>query len=519
MNFIKTHFWYSLFIATRYLTLTCFLLFGLLPNYTSAQGRMDAKSTSIGTDNSLVVQNGRLVFSHKKEVQKYFEKLERMEDETAKQAIFTTLYSRGFFSLLTMNDDDATKSSHAQNRQNLEANAPGYTFDEYGDANDPEEIISFTIPSDEFAAMLNGEGEIEVAGKIYKYTPNGLFIVDKRKIRELNAFLDKNQIPFPKANPNCNGELIPIGDEGFIDWYFCNPCPGCWGPPNPTTPPSPPQPQTWEQFYTNSIQLCNDDGAWIANLFGDVKVCKDYYSNEKRVKTKFWNQNFLLAYSTGIKTKYQLKKWYGWTKRNVDEIRLGINTAYYEYNISLPTENSLNNAIPTTYVFDGDVYPLGTPGGMIQGGFSPDVLPELPFDSDLEIIVTFFGDNPILSTDGQTINEAIWSAAYNQAKDWLQDKFGEEMPDGVTLIMTSPQKIIMVHRNENHNCTNCKKRQFVFDWGFGGGISMPVPGSGGSGGINPVFIDFDTPENFHIDFFGAARRINTWKGSRIVFAD
>lgn len=516
MNSIKTQFWFSQLYNLEFQKITILILFGVLFQaslFAQVKGDNLTKSTSNETSESLVIQDGRLVFSHQKQIQDYFEKLERM-DEIDQEAIFNSLYKRGFYSLLTMSDEESIEIAHAQNRQNLEANAPGYTFDEYGDPNDDEEIISFTIPSDEFAAMLNGEGEIEVAGKIYKYTPNGLFIVDKKRVKDLNRFLDRGKIAFPKANPNCNGELTPIGDEGFIDWYYCNPCPGCWGPPNPTTPPSPPQPQTWEQFYANSIQVCDEDGALISNIFGTVKVCKDYYSNEKRVKTKFWNQNFYIVFSTGIKTKYQIKKWYGWTKRKVDEIRLGINRAYYEYNISLP-ESDVINAASATYVFDDIIYPVTGFGSVIpEGNGDASTLPELPFDSDFEIIIPIFNLLDI-TVDGGTINEAFWTNTITQAENWLQSNLGQEMPNAVTVMLVSPQKFIMIHQDEYHDCTNCKKKQYVFDWGFGGGFSMPVNGS--EGNISPVFIDFDTPENMHIDFYGAARRVNTWKGSRISF--
>lgn len=70
------------------------------------------------------------------------------------------------------------------------------------------------IKNDAFASILNAEGELLVGDKIYKYTSNGLYIVDKSDIDYLDKYL-KNH----KNKPNVG--LVKINDK--ITSYVPNP--------------------------------------------------------------------------------------------------------------------------------------------------------------------------------------------------------------------------------------------------------------------------------------------------------
>lgn len=76
------------------------------------------------------------------------------------------------------------------------------------DLDDLEEIIG----DDAYSAMLNGEAEIQVADKIYKYTDVGLFITPESTYNVLVNYLDVNSISRNLLEPT---DVIVA--QGFVE--------------------------------------------------------------------------------------------------------------------------------------------------------------------------------------------------------------------------------------------------------------------------------------------------------------
>lgn len=67
------------------------------------------------------------------------------------------------------------------------------------------------------------------------------------------------------------------------------------------------------------------------HIFGPSKKCIDKFASDRRIKTRAWNQNFLVYSSVGIRTKTQKRTLGVWWASDSDEIELGYEIVKYMF--------------------------------------------------------------------------------------------------------------------------------------------------------------------------------------------
>lgn len=390
-------------------------------------------------DLKLDEDNVRLEFDTKEELNGVLKALEKMKDSEIEVLLERDLYAKGFFSLIPMTENDDIIQAHMDNESDLNREAIGYTFDDYTETASVEEIKKLTIASELFAAVLNSSGEIKAGNIIHKYTPTGLYYVAENKIDQLNIYLENTELTIPRTDSYGPNEFFIPGDDGIR--HYTMGCPDC-NDPKDFLPPNDGGGgsgsggggtgsngcATFEQFYQNCIKQCGEGEApWVGNIFGTVRKCTDHFESKKRVKLKFWDQNYLLFITAGVKVKYQEKKFFAWWKKEVDEIRLGINSVYYEFDLAdaIPQNNQL---APVTLIFNGEVFPLSQFGNLIEGSFVTPTI-DFPFESGLEIVLPIVGE-----VSSGKINNLLQQFALDAVSGFLQSQFGQPMPTNITAV-------------------------------------------------------------------------------------
>jgi len=420
---------------------------------------------------------------------------------------------------------------------------------------DLEDIIG----DDAFASFLNGDGEVQVANNIYKYTDVGLFITPTNSYPELITYLDQNNISQNLLLPTCalkkqiylaeimpNGGLTPINNNLS---YFRTPDPlvnistpiqGCTfgGGSNGGSNSSGVSSSQSVESYIATLLPCNQNFDPFLGVFGMNKVCIDKFESTKRVKTKAFEYNYLLVYHLGVKVKNQTKGWTGlWKQENTEDMGILVN-AQYKYKYPKLFGTALEG-INQTY----RVFAIGNNIPQFQRGYyelsntipfhnfifeSGAFYPYTPFDD--ELVIEYFGNNNIIDQTvalGNDINTRKKIDDYFTNFVWFDTRntiintiyFNYTMPDNITFLSKHPALgAVWVHKTYKNFATNTSKVEKTFDSGltFKGGfndtkfvfsIQNPKPG------------EIKRPEkgSFGGKIIGVAKFNEQWHGNMLEF--
>ncbi|WP_407483357.1 hypothetical protein [Elizabethkingia meningoseptica] len=223
----------------------------------------------------------------------------------------------------------------------------------FGDAFDNESFIS----DDRFASILNAEGEVIVENRVYKYTVDGLYIVDEEDKEYLNNYLAFNATgaPLPTGLSQIDSKIqayLPPRDsfndfgtgiwesddpdcippKGNIGWAFPSKC--LENPESPPIYPPPPPPITpgkpWENmpYDTNHYQNCVPDRPWIDNIFGRNYACEYYFDSKRKLRTIFAAEDYYIFFDVFAQAKFKQKTLLGWySSRDANSVYVKINDA------------------------------------------------------------------------------------------------------------------------------------------------------------------------------------------------
>lgn len=408
------------------------------------------------------------------------------------------------------------------------------------DIDDLEEVIG----DDAFGAFLNGDGEIQVGTKIYKYTDVGLFIIDEEKYFQLESYLASKNIsnnllvPTDEViksdfiqNRACHQYLMPVdggGSDAKIEYFNAYRCGGNDSPPmggsynlsngNPK--------QNQAHDYVNGLQNCSPKKGLFGEIFGSNSVCIDRYETRYRVKTKAYNYNYYLVYHLGVKVKHQYRGWTRiWRKENADEIRLGVisSTFFYDYSSNIQYSGGQKN-ITTIYnnnnrlMFDATVN--WSQNGLQITGFSTQGFPRILQD---DIVIEQFSNNQLINQAIQAgnnqltahrLNHHFWGAIISNLGRWWKN-MGKTEPDpnNITYVYKAPEiGKILVEKTLYKHSQNASKLEKTFDWGFQIGFKL-----GGDGNISPDLSGgaLVKPSDFKVNLYGIAKRNGVWHGSKM----
>lgn len=458
------------------------------------------------------IDNGRLHFSSKEALSNKISELKQEGREFAEREM-SKFYDKGFYSLrpIINKDNKSLLMKYEERKQTVGNLKTKIILDDLEDK----------IGDDEFASFVNDNGELVIGDTIYAYTDRGLFFSHISDSVYLHNYLEnelsstsqmkqsEQLAPAPCEYNVENGGIVSVTDE--IN-RFIAPIDGCSGGGSSYIPPLPPDVLTFDEYIAN-LPVCDAVNGTFAWIFGPTKKCISNFDDSHRVKTKFWDQNYLVYKSIGVSVKHQTKKAFGiWWTTDTDEIGMGISQAYFEYDMPIP---KLSDIRPQLYVVDGKIYDNY---GKYLSTLSGDNIFNLPFTSSLEIVVNLpiYGiyENDISS---KTLNKFFWETVWNQAKSVMQ-KLGKEMPTEVSLVGLNSQKIVVNYINTTNRKTNSGKVNKIFDFQVGFGIVLGD--NNGAFTVSsiklPSFYDY---KNIKIDIYGAARQGDVWKGSHLIYQE
>lgn len=247
--------------------------------------------------------------------------------------------------------------------------------------------------------------------------------------------------------------------------------------------------------------------------------------------------------SIGVKVKHQYKGWLGWRTKDTDEVALTINRAFFSRSVgnsvpgTTPFLNYINETNRLFYIADA-IYPNDSRAmNMLFNPYNEDStqIPKTPFTED--IIIQDFVDLPLFGSqsielEADQVNRFFWSSAWQTARSLMLTHTGRE-PDKITYILTTPQKVYITYIDLDRRKLNTNKIVNRLDYDWGAEVKFTI-NFGGDGSISTNFDNFNDHafdilrksfsaanlaefDDISMDFVGATRMGNTWKGSRIVY--
>lgn len=509
------------------------------------------------------VKNGRLYFPSKAVLREFFARYSESSDSDL-ESIFNPLYEEGFYSLrpiVTENNENLVYNNYIKliRPDVIPKSSKSNSEEEYFDYLDEIEEI---IGDDVFAAMLNQNGEIQIADEIYKYTDVGLFFSKVDKYDVLKSYLENKNISedlkietsetvkteIKDEFPN-SGTTIVNSEVSYFKILY-NSEPTVLDPNEGSSPtgggytPTPSAPSSSDPSYLsflNNLQYCAPEtGFWntISNWFGDNNVCIDRYESRRRVKTKAYNYDYLIVYHLGIKCKHQYKGFTGlWRAEAADEIRLVLEAGQFEYDLDeLLGNNAINNQIGERNYFMNNqkAFFIGPNSfSLLNEWGSPVVsyynLTSLPPAFQDNLTFEFFGtgwdllDNSIQdgidsNLDASRLNNYFYNQLYQTITSQLHTAFGNSTtpPNSRTFVAKFPQSgKLLVQKSHLSIGYGNAIAQKTFDWGVEINFSASSVGGGSwniSGGQGTVLV---RPENFRVKMIGAVRTGSGWHGSKM----
>lgn len=417
--------------------------------------------------------------------------------------------------------------------ENLESVQARYGVMTNGRSIDEAQEVTDYIGDDVFAAILNEEGLLQIGDSIYKYTPIGLFFVHESKLDHLNNFLEEllgSQSngrslqpvdPCPILSPFSiqGGEVTSLDSD--INYYSAiDPCsyPSPSPTPTPTPSPSPnPNPTDPVADFVNSLTPCSANDGWASWIFGDSKICIDHFTERSRVRTKFWNQNYGLWRSVGIKVKHQFRQFGIWYSSSIDEMRLGLKSAYHLY--KMKQEDLWDKPINTTkqLIYNDNLYDFNSVSSFGSPLERTDVLPDGIDISIIYDISSGVGDD---RTSEEYINNNIYPEVINRLPNFYAAQNIDPLSiRGILIMVIGDTKIGYKRFNDFRTANNKSKLEILLDNdqpNFQAGIKIDSKGN-----VKPDYKKFkykakNTFFDASIEAYGVGRRNTSVKGSLLA---
>lgn len=402
------------------------------------------------------------------------------------------------------------------------------------DVEESIEDIEDIILDDAYAALLNDNAEIHVGDKIYKYTDVGMFAVKDSEYEELKSYLADRNISdnllystekedrekFLNSTPS--GSMVYLADN--IEYFrednltLLLPDDGsgsgeAGGGSGYTPPPASATKPLYEVIENLPIGVTKKP--LVANLFGVAYVTHDKYSDKRRVKIKYYSQNYGLAYVVGCKVKHQFKGWTGtWRKENVTKLGMGAHIEWtFEHKFNSALANAAIDPRKPIYYFEGKAYTdVNDYVAALEG--RPASKPKLPFEKQVDGVIEFLVGADTL-TPAQ--RKQIMDELVKNGLSTLEKRFNKKY-NHIGIVIAAKQEVYISYYDYETLRDNQDVIEKIFDWGvatpkisytFGGGV-----GNGFS--INMGQFDFSRPKAKRIRMYGIALSGNVWRGNKLI---
>ncbi|WP_045114682.1 hypothetical protein, partial [Microscilla marina] len=269
-------------------------------------------------------------------------------------------------------------------------------------------------------------------------------------------------------------------------------------------------------------------------VFGPKVECTEYHDKRRRIKTKVWNQNYVLYSSIGISVRAQKRRARVWWANKVDELELGIHQASFRY----PKLKVQWPDFSTNYFYtdrNGNMVnqwgqAVGNPLGHPQSIF--DAFPIKDKDREfftiytsLPIVKSLFKNGKLIEVKGKDINKLIKSQVVSNVKRFWK-KAEKELEGKPVMVAELPgtyneKDLTVTYIDWSSNKTNENAIRKIFDWNTAQIGFKKNLGDGKAVGFNNFKLK-KTAQSYKellLTGYGAGRRGGTWKGGQVVFTD
>lgn len=521
----------------RSLNLNNLLLALLVGLVMVACGKKDNALAPVNGGNQVSVKNGRLAFANEDAFKQFM--------AYAKEANFNLEYKgklnawaqQGFSSLQPEHSQNSSAYvAQTEQRKIAEHNKLSQMYPTARALSNPQGIDDedALIADPFFASILNEQREVQVGNKVYKYTVEGVFVVNADKVKDLYTFIaaeEAAQIAAPNRRFAKEQEVQSISKDIVLirpaqkyesmKIVLDNTCTTC-NDANQRVDPS--------QFKMCSTLKKN---LWT-KVFGPKVECTEYHDKRRRIKTKVWNQNYVLYSSIGISVRAQKRSARVWWANKVDELELGIYQASFRYpKLKVQWPDFSNNYFYTDR--SGNMVnqwgqAVGNPLGHPQSIF--DAFPIKDKDQEffsiytnLPIVKNLFKNGKLVEVKGKDINKLIKSQVVSQVKRYWK-KAEKELESKSTLMLAefpgnTEKDLTVTYIDWSSNKTNENAIRKIFDWNTAQiGFKTNLGDGKGVG-----FGDFSlkkTAQSYKellLTGYGVGRRGSTWKGGQVIFMD
>ncbi len=300
------------------------------------------RTTEFGFNKNL----NMLTFKDKGDVQSFIDNYESSANK------IDAFYERGFvpfrvkdnvdektFNTLTLKRQEILQKIEASNKNKSIAN--GAIASTANNTNASIQDNETFISDDRFASILNAQGEVLVNKKIYRYTNEGLYIVDEEDREYLNNYLANNRpagaalpVGFGRLDERIDTYVPPKGqfsgfkvrdpekaNAGFRPSGFGNGGRGGRGG-------SSVNPWDYAPEDTSNYQNCVPDRPFIDNIFGRNYACEYYFSSDRKLRSIFAAEDYYLFFDVFAQAKFKQKTWLGWfSSRDANSVYVKIKDA------------------------------------------------------------------------------------------------------------------------------------------------------------------------------------------------
>ena len=250
-------------------------------------------------------------------------------------------------------------------------------------------IVDELIEDNALKSLLNERGEIQVGNILYKVTPYGTFFANVSKEAALKASFDnlsrQNDITVRLVNPSSKLDLRGLSvkptrqkdvlqlnnDVFFIDTFHeaqlkvpAEPeDDGGGGGGGGYTPVNTDPYGVMSDEY---IEFKTGGGSITQTLFTN-STRYNYFDSEYRISVLFYDRNYGIVKTLGLKVKLQKQGWFWWNKVDAQEIRAGWDYIVYKQTNSIPQISRPANQSPTIY----SPYTINPYDAPVNGWFTP----------------------------------------------------------------------------------------------------------------------------------------------------
>ncbi|MCY1632910.1 hypothetical protein [Marinifilum sp. D737] len=479
-----------------------------------------------GEHKALTIEKGRLKFASKEALQ---DKLKEINEKSIEEIYkdFEILYRKDFLSLRPIaNPDDIDKLNtllQSYKERPILKNVIHST--NTLKSSDPENLFEETnniVSDDDFAGLLNENGEIQIGDTLFKYTESGLYFVHINDTAHLNTYLSekKDQLLLDNKTKRAAAMEREVSIDDRITRFRIPSSEHNSG--NGRTPSKPDLTNLTNEMQkiVSKWEATKGRQTTIAGWFGKRRVAYARVSSHRRAKLIYTNQDFKLWAKTGVEVKYQKKGSGIWWRYEADEIILGIN----EFSYYVEHKTDYVEKIPkTTWYWENRVFNEHLQD--ITHGV--DKYPDIPILSKIKVVVNLKKLN--LRKYGITAPDKV-TLSPNMLKklgwDLLNAEFikilkglGRNPKEAEQLSMTaiSGNKIYFMNFNYTERRTNSRRLKKIYARKYQTPIIVYDPNKKTNFRIKPDFTDLTTNKTITVDFYGGVKRGDKWYGKRLYY--